>query len=379
MLFDGKNRAFTTWSENGVLLHRATVVGLPVGAPFVRVFPSAGPYRVVSYKDKGTAFHGMVVVDTLGNTISTLPVAPPHRPEGFFYNPIEQAEMTYADRIWDQGLLLNLGKTSFPAGQVLRGATAMGVEWMTAYELSRGQPLAIQMDPRTGKLAYTFSGPTILSNNGEFSATLTEDHEVHVGRVDTRLRQYIYRSTETLILDQLLDDGSLVLRNGRKRVILVKNPTKERRLPFDAAAVATYSIAERSAHVATSTDDGEVNIWSEAGTRIGTIDTGCDSAAYWVKFAPDSAHVLVLKGNEQLGLYTITGAPVATFHPYVDMRNCVNVAAFSADGRSFAYAAMDSTVRIVDLSGQERAVLHGHSGPVLAVAWPEKVGRGNRP
>ncbi|MBL7939175.1 MAG: PD40 domain-containing protein, partial [Flavobacteriales bacterium] len=375
VLFDHKTRTFTTWSEDGVQLHRVVVSGIPIGAPFARVFPSTAFYRVLSYLDRGVDHYGMVVVDTLGNTISTLPVSPPHLPEGTFFNWIEQAEMTYADRIWDEGLLLNLRKESFKAGQVLSDATAMGVEWAAAFELSRGQPNAVQFDPRSGKLVFTFSGPTIVSMNGEFSATLTEGHEVQVARLDTRLREYIFRSTETLIMRHLMNNGSLLLSNGRKRVILVRNPTGEKRLPFNADAVETYSIADRSGHVATILDGGKVAIWTGSGDRMGTIDTKCDTAAYWVKFAPDSAHVLVLKGNEQLGLYAISGAPVASFRPHVDMRNCENVAAFSADGRSFAYGAMDGTVRIVDMSGQERAVLRGHGGAVLAVAWPEKLGR----
>ncbi len=375
VLFDEKNRAFDTWSEDGELLHRQSAsAAVPVAAPYVRVFSSTARYRVLSYLDKGAVFCGMVVMDTLGNIISTLPVAPTYRPEGYFLNRIEDAEMSYADRIWDKGLLLNLGKESFEVGKVEEGAKAMGTEWSAAYELSRGQPLAVQIDPHTGKLAFTFVGPTILSASGEFSATLSDGHEVQVAGMDTKLRQYIFRSTGTLIMQQLLDDGSIVLRNGHKRVILVKNPTGEKRLPFNADAVATYSIAERSRHVATIMDGGQVNMWSEAGKLVGSMETGCDTAAHWVKFASDSAHVLVLKGNEQLGLYTLAGALVATFHPYVDLRNCENVAAFSADGCSFVYAAKDSTVRIADMTGRERAILRGHRGPVLAVGWPEKAG-----
>jgi len=367
VVFDEQARETVTYSSEGKVVHTARLgATVPKNARIVLMFASRAHYRVVSYLVLGANTHGIVVVDTLGEPISTFPIAPFFRPDVTYANSGD-GPLAYPDRIWDTGLLLNLDKGSFESRIADTAAMAMGIPWSSAYELARGQPMAAEFDLRTGKLVHPFSGPTVLSGNAEYLAMLSDVHEVEVAQMSTKLRRYVFRSTDPLVIHNVLDDGSLVLGNGRKRIIVVRDPRIERRLPFNADAVDAYSISGHSRHVATLSGNGHVHLWTESGTLLSTMDTHCDTAAMWVKFAPDSAHIAVLKGNGQLGLYTLAGELVADFRTHVDHRNTENVAAFSADGATLVYAANDSTARVVDMAGREVGRLRGHSGHVLAV------------
>lgn len=366
-VFSAKTREMDTYSSTGALLGSSSLWDvLPDGIGHAHQDLSSNGYRMISYDAWPSQVQGLLVLDPGGMMLSRMPVAPaPERRPLFFEH--EGHDNAPPDRIWEGGLLLNLAPASFAKDKLEMGTAAMGIPWSLAGRLSRGQRMAALFDPRSGRFLAGYSGPTWLSSSAAYAATLIDVHAVQVTDTRDRLVSYTYRSLDPLVIHHVLDDGSLVLGDGRKRVILVQMPRKEERFPFGGDAVAGYSLSPYGRHVATMTDDGGIHLWTTDGVRKGSMDSGSDSAAIWVKFAPDSAHVAVLGGNSRLGLYTMAGALVSVHQVHVDLRNTANVAAFSADGRSLVLAAPDSTARVITMQGREAACIKGHHGHVLAV------------
>ena len=111
-----------------------------------------------------------------------------------------------------------------------------------------------------------------------------------------------------------------------------------------------------------------IRLWDlETRTQSGTLPVGVNSVA----FSPDGA-TLASGSGDGVQLWDLTTqTDVATYqHSEGDWGSGVNTVAFSPDGALVASGGGDSAVRLWNMgTGENVAVLGGHSGPVTAVAF----------
>jgi WD40 repeat protein len=116
-------------------------------------------------------------------------------------------------------------------------------------------------------------------------------------------------------------------------------------------------------------EDGTASIWDAATGSLLATCRGHASKVLGVSFSPDGTRLLSASSDGTVRQWAVaTGREVEP--PYDRHSGDVTAALYSPDGRWVASAGTDRTVRVWQAAGrQDVAVLHGHTGPVAAVAF----------
>src|SRR5262249_1464804 len=114
--------------------------------------------------------------------------------------------------------------------------------------------------------------------------------------------------------------------------------------------------------------DLTAKLWTLATGEEQTALSGEPRRGYAVAFSPDGQYVAASQGGDVTVYDAADGNPVRSPVPTGSRR--VFPPGLSRDSRRLATACWDQTVRLWDTrTGQQVAVLRGHAGPVLGVAF----------
>jgi WD40 repeat protein/serine/threonine protein kinase len=131
----------------------------------------------------------------------------------------------------------------------------------------------------------------------------------------------------------------------------------------------SLALSPDGSRVATGAEDRTPRVWDAAtGTLLATCE-GHTSKVLGVSFSPDGTRLLSTSADGTVRQWAVaTGREVEP--PYDRHSSDVTAAVYSPDGRLVASAGTDRTVRVWQASGrQDVAVLHGHTGTVMGVAF----------
>ena len=140
-----------------------------------------------------------------------------------------------------------------------------------------------------------------------------------------------------------------------------------RKLDGHQAAVVGLDFAPDGSLVSSSLD-GIVLLWPDAGETSATVLADDLERAYQVRFSADGHHVAAAAADSTVRLWDVsTGVQLRTFRGHDGPVIGVD---FSPDGTRIASCGFDRTVRLWDVaSGESGGVLEGHGFYVWAVAF----------
>jgi WD40 repeat protein len=135
------------------------------------------------------------------------------------------------------------------------------------------------------------------------------------------------------------------------------------------AGIWTYTFSPDSSRIATGSVDRTARLWDAAtGTLLATC-RGHASTVQSVTFSPDGARLLTASADGTVWQWDArTGKPVVL--PYDRHSSTLFSAVYSPDGQWVASTGEDRTIRVWQAWGRlDAAVLHGHTGNVVEVAF----------
>ncbi|MBI4702220.1 MAG: serine/threonine protein kinase [Deltaproteobacteria bacterium] len=164
------------------------------------------------------------------------------------------------------------------------------------------------------------------------------------------------------------DRVAVACQDGLVHVFDVRTGTS-RQLRGHEDQVLAVSYAPHSGLVASSSWNGEIRFWSEAGeTSKRLVHGAAGDGATSLSFSPDGASLASASLAGTLRLWDArSGAHLAVVR---DPSRRIHGIAHSPDGRLLASAESDNMVRLYDArSGELRRVLAGHGGKVRSVSF----------
>jgi len=121
-------------------------------------------------------------------------------------------------------------------------------------------------------------------------------------------------------------------------------------------------------YLATSSEDGEVRLWSRQGQLVAKLK-GHQGWISSVAFSPNGTRLATSGADGIVRLWDLQGKQLAELKGH---QGIVWKVAFSTDGTQLATSGEDGTVRLWDLQGKQLAELKGHQGPVWETVFSPK-------
>jgi WD40 repeat protein/serine/threonine protein kinase len=168
------------------------------------------------------------------------------------------------------------------------------------------------------------------------------------------------------------DGTRLCIHTGAGNAVAVFDATSGKQTALckgHDAGVQTYAFSPDSAKLATGSADRMARLWDVAtGTLLATCK-GHQSTVHSTCFSPDGSRLLTSSADGTVRQWDArTGQEVEA--PYDRHNAQLHTAVYSPDGQWVASAGDDRTVRVWQARGrQDVAVLHGHMGSVVGVAF----------
>ena len=211
-------------------------------------------------------------------------------------------------------------------------------------------------------LAFSHSGSSLVSAADKevvvWDTTTWQDKQTF-SRHSTLVTTVAFAGDETTVASATTDGSVLVWRVGsdRERFILKHNSSKVVALKFSNTSLL-------SIHA-----DGGIDSWDfQNGKQTQSVpgDVNRESLVF-AALSNDSSMIAFTIGSRVLSTKNRSTGEVRNFESYA---TAINSIAFSADGRWFASAANDSSVRLWQVAtGRELPRLAGHAGYVTTVAF----------
>jgi WD40 repeat protein/predicted Ser/Thr protein kinase len=134
-------------------------------------------------------------------------------------------------------------------------------------------------------------------------------------------------------------------------------------------AIWNYRFSPDGARLASVSEDRTARVWDAATGMLLATCRGHTSKVLSVAFSPDGARLVTASADGTVRQWEArTGQEVEP--PYDRHSNEVYSAVYSPDGQWVASAGADRTIRVWQARGrQDVAALHGHTGPVIEVAF----------
>jgi WD40 repeat protein/tRNA A-37 threonylcarbamoyl transferase component Bud32 len=266
-----------------------------------------------------------------------------------------------------------------PAGEggrfLLAGANRLRVGVVTSAglcitDLEGGERRTVPLGPE--RLVYgctatqTRLGLRVTARIGN-TALLLDD----TGRVLCRVRQ----TAEGLGHVVLSPDGTRLaveVDEGEQRRLAVLDATSGKQTALcegHSDYIWAYTFSPDGARLASVSEDRTARVWDAAtGTLLATC-RGHTSKVLNAAFSPDGCRLVTASADGTVRQWEArTGQEVEP--PYERHSKEVYSAVYSPDGQWVASAGADRTVRVWQArGGQDVAVLHGHTGPVIEVAF----------
>jgi WD40 repeat protein/predicted Ser/Thr protein kinase len=135
------------------------------------------------------------------------------------------------------------------------------------------------------------------------------------------------------------------------------------------AGLWAFVFSPDGTRLASGGEDGTARLWDSATGALLATCRGHASRVVSVAFSPDGTRLLTTSGDSTARQWdSTTGREVEP--PYDRHMGFVLAAVYSADGQWVASAGSDRTVRVWQARGrQDLAMLHGHEGNVIGVAF----------
>jgi len=218
-------------------------------------------------------------------------------------------------------------------------------------------------------LAFSSDGKTVASGGRDGSVMLWDS-------VTGQVRATLKRPQSSQVLSVVLSpDGKTLVAGGTDErrtdgdgmVSLWDVTTGQERVSLQRGkAVRCVALSPDGKTLASAGHDG-VALWDASSGRLRATLPGRSEAASAVAFSPDGRTLATGSGDGTAKLWTCDGDAWREYAT-LQMHEWVYSVAFSPDGKTLAASAV--RVRLWDVAtGQERAVLHGHTGRILAVAF----------
>jgi WD40 repeat protein len=158
---------------------------------------------------------------------------------------------------------------------------------------------------------------------------------------------------------------------GRKQIAVFDANTGKRMAVCDGHRVALWSFtfSPDSTRLASAGEDQVARLWDPASGALLATCRGHESKVLSAAFRPDGARLVTTSSDGTVRQWDArTGQEVEA--PYDRHSGEVAAAVYSPDGHWVASAGTDRTVRVWWAKGrQDVAVLHGHTGGVIGVAF----------
>jgi WD40 repeat protein len=190
------------------------------------------------------------------------------------------------------------------------------------------------------------------------------------GRVLCRVRPTVEGIHDVVVSP---DGTRLVVELGeRQKTLAVFDATSGKQTALckgHSDAIWAYTFSPDSSRLASVSEDRTARVWDAAtGTLLATC-RGHTSKVVHAAFSPDGSRLVTASSDGTVRQWDArTGQEVEP--PYERHSNEVFAAVYSPDGQWVASAGADRTVRVWQARGrQDVAVLHGHTGPVIEVAF----------
>jgi WD40 repeat protein len=258
-------------------------------------------------------------------------------------------------------------------------------------------------DAATGKELLTLSGhrhavlSTVFAPDGQRILTASDDRTARVWDAATGKALFALKGhTDGVYSAAFSPDGRRIVTGSRDTTARVWDATtgrELRRLTGHRQLIYAVAFSPDGSRVVTGSGDTTARLWDTATGRELRRLTGHKQPIHAVAFSPDGSRVVTGSDDTTARLWdAATGKELLSLQPYAGLatgsnpRNSAGTAggaqalhghtgpiyavAFSPDGRQILTGSLDSTVKLWDATtGREIGTLEGHGWGVTAVAF----------